>query len=109
MAARSTGSIFACRATTRRCFSTCSGGGVAMTDNALPPAARADHLTAVLRKSGALGDGRVRDVTVERSFDTVLSHIMRLRLHYEGGAAAAAPSSLIFKSVIAERADTFWF
>jgi hypothetical protein len=79
-----------------------------MTENALPPAARADHLTAVLRKSGALGDGRVRDVTVERSFDTVLSHIARLRLHYEGGAATA-PSSLIFKSVIAERADTFWF
>jgi hypothetical protein len=79
-----------------------------MTDNVLPPAARADHLTTVLRKSGALGDGRVRDVTVERSFDTVLSHIIRLRLHYEG-AAAAAPTSLIFKSVIAERADTFWF
>ena len=79
-----------------------------MTDNALPPAARADHLTTVLRQSGALGGGRVRDVTVERSFDTVLSHIMRLRLHYEG-EAASAPSSLIFKSVIAERADTFWF
>lgn len=79
-----------------------------MMDNVLPPAARAEHLTAVLRKSGTLGDGRVRDVTVERSFDTVLSHIMRLRLQYEGGAATA-PSSLIFKSVITERADTFWF
>jgi hypothetical protein len=79
-----------------------------MTTPSLPPAASAEHLTAALRKSGALRDGRVRDVTVERSFDTVLSHIMRLRLHYEGGAATA-PTSLIFKSVIAERADTFWF
>src|SRR3954466_13202294 len=79
-----------------------------MTTPSLPSAASVEHLTAALRKCGALRDGRVRDVTVERSFDTVLSHIMRLRLHYEGGAATA-PSSLIFKSVIAERADTFWF
>jgi hypothetical protein len=79
-----------------------------MTDNVLPPAARADHLTTILRKSGAFGNGRVRDVTVERSFDTVLSHILRLRLHYEG-EAETTPTSLIFKSVIAERADTFWF
>ena len=51
-----------------------------MTTNALPPAANADHLTAVLRKAGVLGDGCVRDVAVERSYDTVLSHISRLRL-----------------------------
>ena len=50
-----------------------------MTTGALPPAANADHLTAVLRRAGALGDGCVRDVDPENSRDTVLSYIVRLK------------------------------
>jgi Ecdysteroid kinase-like family len=78
-----------------------------MTTPSLPPAAGAEQLTVALRKSGALGDGRVRGVTVERSFDTVLSQIFRLRLTYDGDATDA-PGSVILKTVIAARAQTFW-
>ena len=73
----------------------------------LPEAASAEHLTVALRKCGVLGEGRVREVAVERSFDTVLSHIIRLRLSYEGNAARA-PGSVILKTVITARAQTFW-
>ena len=48
----------------------------------LPPAASAEHLTKVLHRP-------VAEVTVERSFPTVLSHIFRLRLAYEGDAQDA--------------------
>lgn len=75
--------------------------------DSLPPAANADHLTAVLRKSGVLADGHVGDVTVERSFNTVLSQIFRLRLSYKGGADGA-PDTVILKTVIPARAQTFW-
>ena len=78
-----------------------------MTTDKLPPAASAEHLTAAFRKSGALGDGSVRDVTIERSFNTVLSQIFRLRLTYDGDATAA-PGSVILKTVRLERAQTFW-
>jgi hypothetical protein len=77
-----------------------------MTDS-LPTAAKADYLTTVLRKAGVLADGRVSDVTVIRSFDTVLSHIIRLKLAYDG-EIAGAPGSVILKTVIPERAQTFW-
>ena len=64
----------------------------------LPKAAGADHLTAALRRSGALGAGHVRGVVVESARSTVLSRILRLRLSYEG-AAAGAPESLILKTL----------
>ena len=78
-----------------------------MTADALPRAADAAHLTDALRRSGALGEGRVCDVVVESSRATILSRIIRLRLSYEG-AAAGAPPSLILKTGLPERADAKW-
>jgi hypothetical protein len=74
-----------------------------------PPARAADaaHLTDALRRSGALGDGRVCNVIVESSRATILSRIMRLRLSYDG-AAADAPPSLVLKTGLPERADAKW-
>jgi hypothetical protein len=66
-------------------------------------AAHAEYLTGVLRRSGALGDGRVRDVVIETSRPTLISRITRLRLTYEG--AVEAPSSLILKTGLPDRAS----
>jgi hypothetical protein len=74
-----------------------------MTTESLPAAADAGYLTEALRRSGALGDGRVCDVAVETSRDTLLSRIIRLRLTYDGGAAGA-PQSIILKTSRPERA-----
>src|SRR5258708_3359577 len=79
-----------------------------MTTDSLPPAAGAEHLTAALRTCGALGDGRVREVAVESSRDTLISHIIRLRLTYDG-PATDAPRSIILKVAQASRVDKFWF
>ncbi|MBN8943961.1 MAG: aminoglycoside phosphotransferase [Rhizobiales bacterium] len=74
----------------------------------LPPEmADADHLTEALRRSGALAGGRVVDVAVERSFPTILSHIFRLRLTYEG-AADGAPGALVLKAGLIERPGGPW-
>jgi hypothetical protein len=70
----------------------------------LPRAARAEYLTDALRRAGALGAGRVRDVVVESSKATILSRIIRLRLSYDG-PATDAPASLILKTGLPERAD----
>lgn len=78
-----------------------------MTTNALPPAASADHLTAVLRKAGVLGDGCVHEVEPENPRDTVLSHLVRLKLAYDG-AASGAPASLILKTARSDRLDPSW-
>ena len=78
-----------------------------MTTDALPPAASADHLTAVLRKAGVLGDARVRAVDPENPRDTILSHIVRLKLAYDG-AAPGAPASLILKTARHDRLDPSW-
>jgi hypothetical protein len=67
-----------------------------MTTDALPPAANAEHLTEVLRKSGALGKARVCNVAVADSFVKLRSHTFRLRLDYEG-SAEDAPRSVILK------------
>lgn len=75
---------------------------------ALPPdMADAGHLTEALRRSGALGDGRVASVAVERSFATILSHIFQLRPTYEG-ADAGAPGSLILKAGLTARPGGPW-
>jgi hypothetical protein len=79
-----------------------------MTTDSFPLAAGAEHLTAALRKSGVLGDGCVREAAVESSRDTLISHIIRLRLTYDG-AAANAPRSVILKIAQASRVDKFWF
>ncbi len=52
--------------------------------------------------------GRVRDVTVERSFNTVLSRIDRLRLSYDGDDTDAPGSIILQRPVVPERAATFW-
>ncbi len=77
-----------------------------MTD-ALPKAAAAEHLTQALRQSGALGEGRVAAVTVEKSFPTLLSHFYRLCLAYEG-AAGDAPVSLMLKTNALGRPSSAW-
>lgn len=68
-----------------------------MTNEDRPVAATADHLTLALRRSGVLGQGRVSDVVVEREIKKTRSHILRLRLSYDGDGRAA-PSSLILKT-----------
>jgi hypothetical protein len=70
---------------------------------ALPRAAQPEYLTDALRRAGALGTGRVRDVVVESSKSTILSRIVRLRLSYDG-SAQETPASLILKTGLPERA-----
>lgn len=65
-------------------------------DTHAPPQADADYLTAALRKSGALGSGRVVAATVVHSFPTILSKFHRLKLEYEG--AEGAPRHLYLKT-----------
>lgn len=61
----------------------------------LPKAAGAEQITEALRRSGVLGDGRVAEVAVEKSFPTLLSYFFRLRLTYEGSHAGAPPSLML--------------
>jgi hypothetical protein len=75
--------------------------------DSLPSAADARHLSEVLRRSGVLGVGRVRDVVIDHARTTVLSRILRLRLIYDG-AAVDAPSTVIFKTGLPERAGAQW-
>ena len=65
------------------------------------------HLTAALRRAGVLGDGSVRDVVVKSARDTIVSHIIRLGLSYDG-PAADAPQSLILKLAHPDHARTLW-
>jgi hypothetical protein len=78
-----------------------------MTSEPVQSVADAEYLTGVLRRCGALGEGRVRDVVVESVRPTLLSRIVRLRLTYDG--AADGPVSLILKTglpdCVAEVAD----
>ena len=76
-----------------------------MTNPQLPPVAEAAHLTAALRKAGALDRGAVREVAVLSSRDTILSHIVRLGLRYVG-ESDGAPQSLILKIAQATFAKT---
>lgn len=77
-----------------------------MPSEPLPQAADVGHLTEVLRRSGVLGDGRVRDVQVESSAPQLVSRVMRLRLAYEG--TSGAPGSLILKTDLPKRRDDVW-
>jgi hypothetical protein len=73
-----------------------------MSTGPLQIAIKAEHLTDALRRSGALGDGRVCNVVVESSRSTLLSQIIRLRLTYDG-AASHAPNSIILKTALPDR------
>ena len=75
-----------------------------MTDP-LPGAALADHLTDTLRRCGVLGSGRVCDVAVENSRDTILSRIIRLRISYDGVADQAAVRTSSSRPVTVQRRD----
>jgi len=78
-----------------------------MTIESLPPGTDPESLTRAFRRSGLLGEGRVRDVAVEKSFPTLLSHIFRLRLTCEG-AATGLPDTMILKAGLLERAGGPW-
>jgi hypothetical protein len=78
-----------------------------MTPESLPSAAEPESLTGVLRRSGALRDGRVSNVVIESSRKTILSQIIRLNLSYDG-TAGDAPRSVILKTGLPERADARW-
>jgi hypothetical protein len=69
---------------------------------AIPEAIQAERLTATLRRTGALGEARVSEVTVESSRDTILSRIIRIRLTYSA-PTDGAPRSLIFKTCHPDR------
>jgi hypothetical protein len=68
-----------------------------MTEETIPTAADAGHLTEVLRRCGTLGPERVGSVAVAGSFLKQRSHTRRLQLSYEG-ATGTSPTSLILKS-----------
>src|SRR5437660_10354371 len=68
-----------------------------MTIEPLPRAIDAEHLTLVLRRSGALRASRVCDVAMESSPRKLRSHTSRLRLTYDRDAGQA-PRSLILKT-----------
>jgi phosphotransferase family enzyme len=78
-----------------------------MQSNPLPEVARADRLTAALQQSGALGNGSVREVTVESASPTVVSTITRLRLAYDA-EPAGAPRSLVLKTGRAGHSGGAW-
>jgi hypothetical protein len=73
----------------------------------LPEAAHADYLTDALRRAGVLRDGRVREVVTESSKATVLSRIIRLRLHYDD-APDDAPATVILKTDLPEGPGSRW-
>jgi hypothetical protein len=75
-------------------------------DTHAPPQADADHLTAVLRKSGALDRGRVVAATVVHTFPTILSKFHRLKLEYEG--KTDAPRHLYLKTDLPGRPGAEW-
>jgi hypothetical protein len=78
-----------------------------MTSIPLPKiASDAQHLTDALRRCGVLADGHVSAVAVESARPTVLSHIIRLRLTYDG-AAAGAPDTVILKTGLPDQASTW--
>ena len=65
-------------------------------------------LTEALRRASALpGDASVREITVENARSTILSRIFRLRLGYDR-IAPGAPSSVILKTGLPERAGSGW-
>jgi hypothetical protein len=89
-------------------FHVAARGLYSMSGPSLPEGINAEHLTGALRAAGALSGGRVREVAVESTQNTILSQIVRLRVTYEG-AAGGAPAKLILKTCHPERVETFSF
>src|SRR5437016_4725806 len=54
-----------------------------------------------------LGDACVRDVELENPRDTILSHVVRLKLTYDG-VASNAPLSLFLKTARSDRLNPSW-
>lgn len=71
--------------------------GDSSPEASLPTAAAAEHLTAALRRSGVLGDGRVVGVVATHTFRKQRSHTFWLNLIYDG-PAAGAPASVVLKT-----------
>ncbi len=67
----------------------------------------AAHLNAILEQAGALGDVRVRDVTIVSDRPTLMSRVIRVRLTYDGPANTAL-ASLIIKTALPERQGSEW-
>ena len=78
-----------------------------MTTLSPPKAADAEHLDSVLRRCGVLDAGRITGVTVEHASATVLSHVFKLRPHYEG-EAGRAPATLFLKAGLTDRPGGPW-
>jgi hypothetical protein len=74
--------------------------------NQLPEAISAGRLTDVLRHCGALSGGRVSQVELISTRDTILSRVIRLHLSYEGGSGG--PASLILKTGNPTRPEGGW-
>jgi Ecdysteroid kinase-like family len=55
-------------------------------------------LTALLKNSGVLASGEIRDMNVDSSPSTN-AHVARIRIEYDGGTEGNAPRSLILKTV----------
>lgn len=71
-----------------------------MATPSLPEAAQAAYLSKVL-------DAPIADVEIKASFPTVLSHIFKLRLTYNGDAGGA-PQSLVLKAGLIDRPGGPW-
>jgi hypothetical protein len=65
------------------------------------------QLTEILRRSGRLGDARVRTVEVVSARATLVSRITRLHLAYDG-AAGDAPGALILKTGLPDGPGEHW-
>ncbi|WP_440532689.1 hypothetical protein [Variovorax sp. YR566] len=78
-----------------------------MASPSLPKIAELEKLNEVLLRSKRLGQNRLTAVSVETSYSTVLSHIFRLRLTF-ADAASEAPTTLILKAGLSERAGGPW-
>lgn len=78
-----------------------------MTAPSLPPAVAPAALTESFRASGVLGTGAVREVTVLSARETVVSHIIRLKLAYDG-PTPDAPATLILKLPHANYVKAIW-
>jgi thiamine kinase-like enzyme len=74
-------------------------------NGSLPVAGDARHISEALRRSNLPANTRVREVVVESSRPTILSRIMRLRLHYDG-TTTGAPDTVILKTGLPERIDS---
>ncbi len=69
--------------------------------DAIPDAAKPEHLTDMPRRAGVPSAGRVTSVAVESSRQMLVSSVMRLRLEVDG-QDGTAPLSVFFKTARAD-------